>query len=254
MKTEPNLNVDIAIFTAMSEELQYFKDYFAKHPKQTKTIRDFTFDIYDVNDVQILLSETGLGTTFSSSVLTFVCHTFTPSYVLLSGTAGAINQKLKLCDVVIAENAFEAEIQKVFPLVKNTPFESCLTHPLKEQRFPNIYPASKKLLKFAQDIKNKNIFFGNVVTSNNFPSPIELFEDIKSLSPYSIDMETSAFYQVAWLFGIEVLAIRSISNILNIDGTDDHIDESDVEGSSKAAAITTLKIVEKLSSTICVTA
>ncbi len=247
-KLNRKLKVDIAIFTAISEELLYYKELLAEFTVSNITINNFTFPVYQVNGFKVLLSETGLGTAFAASILTFVHQNFTPNYVFMSGTAGAINSKLNLCDVIIAENAFEAEIQNVFPSVLGTPFESCLIHPLKNKKFPANYPASNKLLNIAKNNKEKgeDIYFGDVVTSNNFPAPTHLFEDIKSLNPLSIDMETSSFYQTAWLFGIEALAIRSISNILNIDGTDDHIDKSDVAGSSKAAAVATMKIVGEL--------
>lgn len=45
---------------------------------------------------------------------------------------------------------------------------------------------------------------GSVVSSNAFPAPKELFEKIKSLNPYSIDMETSAFFAGEEGWGEEV--------------------------------------------------
>jgi nucleoside phosphorylase len=64
-------------------------------------------------------------------------------------------------------------------------------------------------------------------------------------STTSIDMETAAFYQTAWLFNAKVLAIRGISNVLNLDGSDSNIHESDVKGSSLAAATVLLAVLNK---------
>ena len=181
-------------------------------------------------------------TALSSLVLPEICLT------VAGAEGGGINPKLKICDVVIVEKAFEAEIQGAFKLLKGTPFESCLTHPLNKQVFPSIYFADENLINIASNISatDSSIYRGTAVSSNTFPAPQELFDRIKTEDPYSIDMETSAVYQVAWLLKIRVLAIRGISNLLNHDGTDDKINESDVKGGSEAAAKVVLKILDHL--------
>lgn len=243
-----NQQIYFCILSAMPEELEYFQSIFSKNKCDIYEVNGFEFKVYDYKNKRILMSHTGLGTTFAASVITLIHHHFNPNYIFFSGTAGGINPDLKLCDVVIVEKAFEAEIQGAFKLLKNTPFEGCLTHPLKQQGFPSIYGADEDLLKIASDIASTNsgIYKGTVVSSNTFPAPQELFDRIKTENPYSIDMETSAIYQTAWLLNIRVLAVRGISNILNNNGTDDKIHESDVQGSSEAAAKVVLKIVDTL--------
>lgn len=240
--------IDFSILSAMPEELTYFEFVLSKNKFKIFTANGFEFKVYQYKNKRILLSHTGLGTTFAASVITLIHHHFRPDYIFFSGTAGGINPSLKLRDVVIAEKAFEAEIQGAFKLLKDTPFDSCLTHPIKQQRFPQIYAADNELLNLASNVAStdSSIYTGTVVSSNSFPAPQELFDRIKEEDPYSIDMETSAIYQVAWLLNIRVLAIRGVSNILNNNGSDDTIHESDVEGSSEAAARVVLKIVDAL--------
>lgn len=243
-----DMKVDIAIFSAMAEELEFYRTHFLERNIQPSTVKieTFDFEIYHYSGKKILLGKTGLGTTFAASVLTMVNNTCHPDYVFLSGTAGGIKSDLKLRDVVIVENAFEAEIQGIFAAIKNTPFESCLIHPLSQNEFPSSYPASKELLDLAKNIEIPQACIGTAVSSNTFPSPKELFDHIKELNAYSIDMETSAFYQVAWLLKLRVLAVRGISNVLNLDGTDDKVHESDVPGSANAAATVVMTIVDQL--------
>lgn len=237
-----------AIFSAMPEELEFFQKTFAQTKTETIQVQGFEFKIYEYNNKRILVAYTGLGTTFAASIATLIYHHFSPEYILLSGTAGGIKSGLKLRDVVIVENAFEAEIQGAFKLLKNTPFESALIHPLNNQCFPQIYSADEELLQIASNIDFSGITAhkGTVVSSNAFPAPQELFDNIKNQNPCSIDMETSAFYQIAWLFKARVLAIRGISNILNHDGTDDKVHESDLKGAAEAAAKVVLKILDAL--------
>ena len=248
MSKQHDQKIDFAILSAMPEELEYFQEILLQNPCNNYIINGLEFSIYDYKNKKVLVSHTGFGTTFAASVITLIHHCFSPDYIFFSGTAGGINPDLKLRDVIIVDKAFEAEIQVAFTLLKGTPFEGCLTHPLKKQMFPSSYFADEELLNIASKIASteSNIYSGTVVSSNTFPAPQELFNRIKTENPYSIDMETSAVYQVAWLLKIRVLAIRGISNLLNQDGTDDKIDESDVKGSSEAAAKIVLKIVDEL--------
>lgn len=241
-------HTDFAILSAMPEELKYIKEILSQNTCNNYTIDGLEFSIYEYKDKKILISHTGFGTTFAASIITLIHQYFRPNYIFFSGTAGGINPNLKLCDVIIIDRAFEAEIQGAFKLLKGTPFEGCLTHPLKKQVFPPIYFADDELLNIASNITTteSNVYKGTAVSSNTFPAPQELFDRIKTENPYSIDMETSAIYQVAWLLKIRVIAIRGISNLLNHDGTDDRIDESDVNGSSEAAAKIVLKILDEL--------
>ncbi len=243
-----NKKVDYAILAAMPKELEFFEIFFSQYKYETNKAEEFEFKIYIYKNKKILLVPIGLGTTFTASIVTLIHQQFNPSYILLSGTAGGIDSKLKIRDVIIVEKAFEDEIQGAFKALKGTPFEECLIHPLNKQIFPSIYSADEELLAIATniDLPDAGIYSGTAVSSNAFPAPKELFDSIKSKNPYSIDMETSALYQVAWLLKIRVLAIRGISNILNYDGTDDNVHQSDVAGSAKAASKVVLKILDTL--------
>jgi predicted cupin superfamily sugar epimerase/nucleoside phosphorylase len=240
--------IDFAIFSAMPEELEYVQSFFQVRAERIK-VNEFEFLVFNYLNMRILLAHSGLGTTFASSVLTLVHNYFNPKYVLFTGVAGGIDPSLKICDVIIVEQAFEAELQNAHGLLQNTPFESCLLHPLKNSKFPSTYSCDKNLLETARKSNfpaNINLHYGIVATSNNFPAPISLFEDIKIKKAMSIDMETSAFYQVAWLLNIPILAVRGISNLINSNGTDENIAKSDLKGSAKAAGLVLISILENL--------
>jgi len=240
--------VDYAIIAAMEEELTFFVEKFSNCQSILLKIGALTFKVYDYYNSKVLVTATGIGTTFSACVLTIINSHFNPDFFFFCGTAGGIRNHLKLRDVIVADKAFEAEIQGIFTLLKNTPFENCLKHPIKNEYFPAHYPADPELLKIFHSLEftHEKVYQGTVVSSNAFPAPLELFKKIKEFDPYSIDMETSAFYQIAWLLNLKVLAIRGVSNILNTDGTDEKIHESDVEGSSFAAASVLFAILNKL--------
>jgi uncharacterized protein len=239
---------DYAILAAMPEELEFFTQQFSGLNHIEITIESCSFHLYDYQNYKILIAATGIGTAFAASAFTFIHLYFNPTYFLITGTAGGIHPQLKLRDVVIVEKAFEAEMQDIFTLVKDTPFESCLTNPLNNQPFPQHYSASSELLSICNTLhfSDINLYQGTVTSSNAFPAPKELFEKIKRWHPYCIDMETSAFYQIAWLLNAKVLAIRGISNLLNSDGSDDKVHEADLKGSATVAAKVAFSVLNKL--------
>src|SRR5579862_30973 len=170
--TSSNNHVDYAILSAMPEELEFFREAFQAYTCESIILNHFKFDIYNYQGKRILLTNTGIGTTFTAGLLTFIYHHFNPEYIIFSGTAGGIKPGLKINDVVIVEQAFEAE-NYCLEQLKGTPFESCLIHPLKNECFPLIYSANNTLLEIANNIDygDNRVYKGIAVSSNAFPAP-----------------------------------------------------------------------------------
>ena len=87
---------------------------------------------------------------------------------------------------------------------------------------------------------------GCLATSDNFPSPKDKIESLRSAGIDTMDMEASAFHHAALLFGIPALAIRSVSNELDASGGDEAIASADIRTADRPAAIA-LDIIETLS-------
>lgn len=231
-------HIDFAIYTALSDELTPLKSELAAHRIDTGKISHFDFDIYHYQNKNILLTSTGIGTSFAACTLTLINEHFHPAYHLLMGTAGGVAPHININDVVIIDACYEAEMLQVHQHIAGTPFEACFVHPLKQQKSPDIYPANPALLTLCHKISIPDITIhqGTAVTSNAFPAPKEIYADIKKNNVLSIDMETSAFYQTAWLLDLNVIAVRGISNVLNHEGHDENLTEADLTGSCKNAA------------------
>jgi predicted cupin superfamily sugar epimerase len=115
--------------------------------------------------------------------------------------------------------------------------------------FPLTFSCDEDLMNAVKEMSwpsEAKIHFGTTGTSNKFPTPVELYDEIKEMAPLSIDMETSAFYQVGWLLNIPILAVRGISNLINHAGVDENIGSSDLMGSAQAAAGVLISILDKL--------
>lgn len=246
--------VDYAILFPMIDEAEYIRNFFSKYPTEKIKVKisagnilEFTVFLY--KDKRILLAYTGIGTTSAGIITTLVQLYFRPEFIFLSGTAGGIKENLNLCDVIIATQVFEAEMGDIFAQLTDTPFESALKDPLSNQKLSLFSKSDEELLELAHNIMDDDvtIYFGTIVSSNAFPTPKELFKQIKENGAFCIDMESSAFFRSLELLKISRgLVIRSISNKINSEGTDENVSNSDLKGSAKAAAETVLKILNAL--------
>jgi len=109
-------------------------------------------------------------------------------------------------------------------------------NPNKKEKTPQIYTTTAPNL---DSITTKQATFtvykNRIASSNHFPSPADLFEQIKKLNAMVIDMESVAIYQYAWAANIPALVVRGVSNVLDDQGNDDNVSESDVSSSDHAA-------------------
>lgn len=241
------MKIDLVIFAAMPEEMVHLLDIFSVGKRETIKLQPFSFTVYDYQGRSILLACTGIGLSFAASVVSLVVQQFNPDYIFMTGTCGAIDAELNIRDVVIIESAYEAELQTVFKAIADTPFAACLTHPLNHEKFPLRFPADAALLKLASEVTQaERITIGAAVSSDAFPAPLDLYDAIKANRPQIIDMETAAFYQAAWLLKVPALAVRGVSNKLDDSGKDNALADSDIAGSSSAAAAVLLQIIDAL--------
>lgn len=238
--------INCAIFSAMPEELEALHDSFSHFPSHNYEHKNFNFIIYDIAGFKILLTPTGIGTTFAASVVMMVSTLFQLDSMFFIGTAGGIHDTVGIRDLILVESCFEAELQNLFPALEGTPFASCLIHPLKKEKIQQKYFAHPQLLQLATSINTDSIYTGTVVSSNTFPAPQELFSALKNENVLAIDMETSAFYQIAWLLGIPAIAIRAISNKLDYTGQDKDIGSSDIKGSIKIASDYLIQLIDTI--------
>ncbi|MCV2508346.1 MAG: 5'-methylthioadenosine nucleosidase, partial [Candidatus Lightella neohaematopini] len=65
--------------------------------------------------------------------------------------------------------------------------------------------------------KEKNIFFGLIVSGDNFINNIDILNDIRSKFPKAlvVDMESTAIAQVCYRFNIPFISIKQVSDYAN---------------------------------------
>lgn len=239
--------MNILILSAFPEEQDHYKQNL--HPQTSLKIGFIEVITCQIANATIYLATTGMGTINAALVLATLATHLRPNAVFFSGTAGAIDPKLNIGDIVVGQDAFDADILSIHDAVIGTPFEKALINPNKKEKTPQIYSGNEWLLKSATLPLTSpyNLFHGRIATSNHFPAPKELFEQIKANNSMVIDMESAAIYQFGWLTQLPVLVVRAVSNQLDAQGADDKVDSSDIRSSDHAAKLV-LHCVEAITS------
>ncbi|MCV2524834.1 MAG: 5'-methylthioadenosine/adenosylhomocysteine nucleosidase, partial [Candidatus Lightella neohaematopini] len=163
----------------------------------------------NINTTKVVIIKTGIGKVSASLGATILISHFSPNLVINIGLAGSLVPYIKKYSLVISRStcyydvnvtAFGYEIGQIpkHPLMFNTP-----------ERILSIVKLSNK--------KEKNIFFGLVVSGDNFVNDINILNNILSNFPKAlvVDMESTAIAQVCYRFNIPFISIKQVSDYAN---------------------------------------
>ena len=235
MSSTERVFVDALIFSAFPSEMEYYHLNIPGLRKVTHGPMEYSFGT--LGSKSIALTHVGLGKLQATSSLHFAFAHFQPLIILFTGTAGAVDMSLRTGNVVIGARSLDADLFGIHQALTGTPFEEALVHRHREGLIPEEYSADPRLVELAVREPSDWKKLGILATSDNFPSPKEKIESLRKFGVSSMDMETSAFYHVASLFKVPVLAIRSISNELDHTGMDEKIASSDIKSGHRAAEL-----------------
>ncbi len=227
--------MNILILSAFPQE----QNYYSKHFEFETEIKIGFIKVTrcQLGKRTLHFATTGMGTINAAVVVTTLAAQLKPSVIFFSGTAGGIDPHLKIGDVVMATQTFDADMFTLHDKVIGTPFEPALINPNNLLTTPRFFKSNMQLEINNNHNNSFSIFRGTIATSNHFPTPQFLFEQLKQHNALAIDMESAAIYQYAWLSNIPCLAIRGISNIIDNNGNDENIAQSDISAADHAAAL-----------------
>lgn len=205
------------ILTAVKNEAQYFLENF--NCIERANLKGVPHTVVEIGQHRVAIVVGGIGTSFAASVATAALFALKPKALFFSGSAGSSLDHMHIGDIVIVEEAYEVEIQGLKEELAGMAFEVGLIHPAKNTMPPSVYTPDADLLAQAKAYtKQHPAKLGMAASTNQFPSPKSLFESMRQMGAIAVDMETSALYQVGWLYDVPVLAFRCISNKLSETG------------------------------------
>ena len=205
----------IAIICAMQVELDAIKNLLSEL-KEIK-IGPRTFYLGQYKNKEIVLTKCGIGKVNAGITTTLLIDHFKPNLIINCGVAGGYNENLLPLDVVIADQVFYYDVDCTFnePDIKYGQI----------QDEPAVFNCSNILVNLLKEKKIAlNYHIGNIMTSDKFATDRAYLTDIidthfKDQNVYAVDMESSAIAHTANLFGVDIVIVRSISDVVGIEQT-----------------------------------
>ena len=177
-------------------------------------IRGIVFTAGTIDGMRIVTARSGVGKVSASMAATLLLDHFSPSAVIFSGTAGAVDIELNPLDVVIGTGVGYHDYGDVTP-------EGLVRSPTRDYASgridPAFFPAGPDLLaaarKAAKEMKETRVREGLIVTGDAFmASPARRTELRRELNAVAVEMEGAAVAQVCSRFGVPAIVIRSITD------------------------------------------
>lgn len=151
------------------------------------------------NNIKISVQGSGMGCPSMGIYSKELYDFYNVDTIIRVGTAGAINQKLNLRDIIIADSSNTASSYVEQFNVSNK----------------NSLCATKELVNKAIDIaKNKNfsVKVGKIYTSDTFYTDIEKLKKLANSDILAVEMETAALYTNAFISNKKAISILSVSD------------------------------------------
>lgn len=189
-----------------------------------------------INGVEIVALFCGVCKVNAAIATQILIDTFAVNIVINAGTAGGMDNKLKIFDTVIST---EVAYHDVAPDIL-TEF-----HPWMETVY---FKADPTLLNLSRQAVAKmnieyEVYWGRMVTGEAFIADEGREKINEQYSPLSVDMETASIAHVCHVNKIPFISIRSITDTATHSGTG-HFEENCQKASSIAKNITVALLAE----------
>jgi len=177
-------------------------------------IQGVVFTSGTIDGTRIVAARSGAGKVNAAIAATLLVDHFSPSAVVFTGTAGAVDVELNPGDLVIGTAVGYHD----FGDVTTTGFVRSPTRNAASGRLdPSLFPADPELLaaarRAATTLKAAAIREGVIVTGDAFiANPARRTDLRRELNASAVEMEGAAVAQVCARFGIPAIVIRSITD------------------------------------------
>lgn len=226
----------LAIMGAMQEEIDPLLEYF----KEVKVTEYADNKYYETSykGLEIVIAHSKIGKVFASLTATTLIEKFSCDTLLFSGVAGAINKKLNIGDLVIANKLCQHDLDI-----------TAFGHPNGFVPGGKVFvEASKELLDLAKKVANTNdikVVEGIIATGDQFVNSNERKAFIKeTFDADALEMEGASVAVVCDSLNVPFFILRSISDSANGEANFD-FDEF-LLSSAKISSNYLIKIVDEL--------
>lgn len=183
--------------------------------KERRIIAGYEFYIGEINNLQIIISKTLIGTINSTTATTIGIMLFQPDIVINQGIAGAHKEDIHIGDIIIGKNC--CNINSYSMPVKNKGegsnyMEWKINQCTSEIKIANI-DLVNSIYEFFQLNHNKSVYLGTLGSGDVFNREIDRINWINNMfNNLCEDMESIGVYSVCNKFNIPCIGVRIISN------------------------------------------
>ena len=196
----------IGMIAAMDEEVQVISNLMKEKKKRKVCELEFLEGI--INNLECVLVKCGVGKVNAARTTQILIDNYSLEVVINVGSAGSINDKLEIGDIVIGEKI----VQHDFDITAFGHEKGYITDVGKE--FYSNLDWIEKIENASQQIKEKfQIKRGTIATGDIFCTSTKMKEKIKEkFNADCVEMEGGAIAQVCSLDKIPFVIIRAISD------------------------------------------
>lgn len=200
----------IGIIGAMDEEILELKKIIVI--QEEKEILGVRFYIGNLNNKEVILVKSKIGKVASSFVTTLLINNFKIDYLINIGTCGAINSQLHYLDIVVGDKLIYHDVDVTAFGYKYGQMAECKAY----------FESNRELIDRAKQFKN--LFIGDIVSGDEFVDDnksmqMKVQKYFQNYNVLACDMESTSIAHVASLANIPFIIIRTISDVLDFNGT-----------------------------------
>ncbi len=239
LATVKNQQIWYGVIAPMTSESAFIESKMTD--KQIKVIDHVKYHIGAIGGKKIVLVNSGIGLINAAAISARLINDFHPAEIILTGSAGSINRNLKIGDVVIAKQVFNADFGKLTP--QGLSFELADNpNPSDYRQIPLMFNTPFNLRKIMSTLPgsvNYRVMLGVAADSDNLPNSAQQIALLQANKVDVIAMEGAALAQTCWLFYEKCLIIRGVSNVAG-----ETITEEGILLAAKNAASVTLDVLQ----------
>lgn len=196
----------IGIIAALNEEIEAIKELM--NDISESEIYELKFIKGKINQKDVVLVKCGVGKVNAARITQILINNFEISYIINVGTAGGINEKIEIGDLVVAEKL----VQHDFDITAAGHEKGYITD-IGKYFYSDKMLIEKTKITIEKINENFNAFIGTIATGDIFVQDIEVKDRIKKeFNADCVEMEGAAIAQVCLLNNIPFIVIRAISD------------------------------------------
>lgn len=213
----------IAIIAPMPSESGYLKSQIDH--LQSHTLAGMHYFSGTIAHKPVVLINSGIGKVDAAATATWLYCMLHPKLIILMGSSGDVNPKLKIGDVIVGDRVFDADYGQ---LTNDGPrMIGQISNPNRGTFVPTYFHPGKQfhaLLERAVSASQKSFpkyqfEFGTIVTSDALPNPARQTKLFLANKVDVVAMEDAAVDKVGWLYRIPCINIRGVSNVAGVPQT-----------------------------------